>query len=199
MYDFGKKCLIGVLFTFLLAACTTTIVRGKKMVTMPVEPVDKIALFFQIGGGFKEINNDGKYVGSAALAGNRQVSSLFPHLIHRVPMVFALNGIENIAANGVSINGTLPPEFKNYREILQIIPQSASSGSGGPSLVVGFHLFNREKKLEIWSGSILLAKSIAEFDEATADELSRKLLLQLNKDGMIKLADTDIKIPKSSP
>jgi hypothetical protein len=54
--------------------------------------------------------------------------------------------------------------------------------------------------LVIWRGTITLSTmGFGKFDEALADEFSRKLLAQLRDDGLVKLSGNEVRMPAEQP
>jgi hypothetical protein len=157
-----------------------------------MRPAEKLVILLGDTGSF-----NGHSVASSV--GNNYVNNLFPQLAKRLPMVFSLNGIDTVVIDHAPSSGTLSANLNDYPYLLRISPRSVTAGgNSGGNFTISLDLLNRigTQNTLIWTGSILMGKAPGDFYEMLADECSRKILLQLNKDGIIKLADTDIKMPR---
>ena len=170
---------VALMLLALLAGCVVAQTSGQKLATTD-KAIDRMAVLVQYAN-FSEGN-------SAALAGNRDVEQLFPHLAERLPAVFALNRIQSRAVF-VAADARVPAELDGFRHLLRVWPQAASySTRSGSTLTVGAELVDRSQGQVVWRGSILFGTmGYGKYDAALADELAGKLLGQLRHDGVIQL------------
>ncbi|MEO8152969.1 MAG: hypothetical protein ABI605_07860 [Rhizobacter sp.] len=174
-----KSALTALLSVLLLGACVSTRVSGERMVVMN-ERLSRLGVCVQRGtfqGGT-----------TASSMGNRQLAEFYPHLVERLPVVFAGNGIES-AATFCSSEGTgATPELNGFAHILKLIPKAAKwNSSSGSSLEVDAEAFQRSNGVIVWRGEVTLrTPGGGKFDAALADDLANKLLIELSGDGVIK-------------
>lgn len=179
-----------VIFSLLmLAGCVTTSVTGQKLGSVN-QPIEQVGIAIN-PAKFKNYN-------MASSLADTQVSTLFPHLASRMPIIFALNGIESKAM--LDESGRVPHELSTYPNILLVRPQWASWNSRtGSALEVAMQLVDAENGRVIWRGTTMLKTlGFGKFDEELADEFARKLLVQLNEDGLIKFKGAEVVMPEKT-
>lgn len=187
MHYFKRLC-VAIFVLAILTGCATAFVDGQKLAAVDA-PIERVGVSL----------NPVKFKGGdvvATLAGNDSVARLFPHLASRVPVIFALNGIESRAM--IEKNGLVSQELNTFPYVLRVIPKwiymSSQSGTG---LELAVNLFDTERERPIWRGTIMLkAFGFGVSEDDFADEFSRKLLKQLNEDGYIKLKGAEVQMAK---
>jgi len=144
MLRFLKAVALGLAAAMTLSGCVSTSITGRTLASID-RPIDKLGVYVQTGT-FASSN-------IAASIGNKDVSSLFPHLTRRLPSILALNGIESQAIGSCLGETAVPVEMARFQQVLRIVPQSVSWNSRtGSSLVIGAEVLGRGKGT-IWKGS----------------------------------------------
>ncbi len=164
-----------------VAGCVRTTTMGH-LVNQPESPVKQIDFLFKAG----QFNAQNK---SAQAAINVTFNGLTALLPKRMPVVFALNGIEVTTGNAAS----------KYE--LFIAPLNATYSSYGGdkvSMDLRAQLLDRSKgsKLIWWGDISLFHNHKLNLDEKAADNFAKSVLERLVADGIVKLDSDAIKVPE---
>lgn len=175
----GKTFLL-VFLSFALAGCARTTTIGHK-VNQPEVPVKQINYVFQ-AGQFKTPNKSAQEAINLTLVG---LSTLLPK---RIPVVFALNGIEVTTANAASrYELFLAPGHTTY----------SSYGGDKVTLDLRVQLLDKSQgsKLIWWGDISFFHNHKITLDEKVADNFAKSILERLVTDGIVQLESSDIKMP----
>ncbi|HTD06703.1 hypothetical protein [Undibacterium sp.] len=194
-----EKLKIGLVFVIVslsLFGCATTTTTGQKLVAIE-QPLNGFGVVLM-----PWVPDEKKTSNSSALYSElKSMGVLLPLLFQRIPLVLEANNIEN-----KTILGRADPEAKgrykvdeilDFQYVLSIVPvRGVYQNYGGHiDMTMTTSLFDRAAKKVIWSGTINFKKhGIAKINEETADEFARQLLVQLNKDGIVRLSTLEPKM-----
>lgn len=183
---------VAALFFMLLAALLTgcTIHYASSAVIAPVDsPIGRMVIVVQ-NGEFKKAN-------MASTFGNQNLHSLVPHLESRLPVVFAMNGIETRAVTPGADGKPAPIKLEPNEATMFIIPVSAFySTQSGQHLTLRALLMAPNSSKLVWKADIELGTpGFGKFDADLADGIAVDLLKKLRDDKMIKLPDDEVHRP----
>jgi len=183
-----RLILLMVLSASALNACVSTRVTSTK-VGPTAQPLERAALVVKTGR-FASSNTAGSL-------GQRNLDSLVPNLITRLPVVFTLNGIP--ARSVVSTSAAADPlsiiKLESNEKLIVLTPVSATySSRGGQALVVEAELIDTVRKPPVWRAEIRLATlGFGKFDQKVADDVASQLLDKLRSDGIARIPDGPIR------
>ncbi len=178
MRFFAKNFLVLLVGLLVLAGCVSTRVSGERTSVLS-ERITRLGVCFK--RTFYAKGN------AASTLGNELSDAMSRHLVARVPVVFADNGIESQAAVCAQEGTAVAPELSGFAQILKITPRAAQVGGFlGTRLEVDAEIFQKPSGQMLWRGEITLRPKFAgKFDAELADELAGKLLTQLYSDRVI--------------
>lgn len=181
MLKMVNKLSVLVILSIALAGCARTTTIGHK-VNQPEVPVKQINYVFPTGQ-FNTPNESAKKAFNLTMGG---LSTLLPK---RIPVVFALNGIEVTTGNAAS------------RYELFLAPGRAEYSSyGGDKVTVDMRVQLLDKsngsKLIWWGDISFFHNHKVTLDEKVADNFAKSVLERLVADGIVKLDTEAIKMPE---
>ena len=180
------KLLIPVLVALAaITGCVTTRVSGQKM-AMVDQRMSRLGVCLQ-RVDFSSGKSDSSGSASAAFIGRITTDQMYSGLASRLPVVFARNGVESAVVICSTDGTSVPRELESFAEILRITPSRATwSTQSLPSMTVGAEAFHRSNGVMIWRGTIRLGMAGgASVDDAVAEELANKLLIELYRADLI--------------
>jgi hypothetical protein len=196
----SKMTVAVLLMSIFLFGCASTETVGNKLVNLST-PVSRIGVIV-LQSNFSD--SAFRNTRAATYSTNKTLAELVPRLPKRTEAVFAANDIESKTILASS-SGSKPPaediaQLKDFQHLLIIQPTSSTyqSHGGGVSVEMRAAIIDRHGKQTIWQGAIMFRRAgSAVIDDSVADKFSREILLQLNKDGVIKLKNSEPVLPKS--
>lgn len=173
--------LCSVLSSLVLVACAGAgaSVKGQSY-KAPIDKISSMGVLLQ-NNSFKE----GDYPTVSFANGYSRM--LFPIIHHRIKYVFQANGV---AVSGLRSTLDSPTsssllDFECCEYVLRLRQERFTTGSQGTHLVLGADLMSKHAGL-IWNGSITTSGFMGRgYYDKLADEVLRKLLTQLQNDGII--------------
>ncbi len=178
------------LFTSFVTGCVTTSVTGQRLSEV-ANPIEKLGILIV----------EGKF-GTTPNVGNITYLNLMARLPKRMPLVFSANHIENkVALVGSNQKIEMKNEFadeKSFPYVLIIVPSKASFYARTDNVVIEMitTMVDRKTGKSIWKGGITFHKTgLTSVDDKSVDEFAKQLLVQLNKNGMIKLKAVEPVMP----
>lgn len=180
-----RAALVCLLSAVLLPACVSTHVSSNTSAPLAA-PVEQFVLLVKTG----------QFVGTGGIGsglGQRNLDSLVPHLVARIPVVFSLNGLPMKAASTVFDESTLSGKAK----VLIVKPMSATYNSRtGQTLNLRAEIQDVGASKYLWSADIRLhTMGFGKFDDQLAEDIAVKLLAQLRADGVVSLPEGEPKRP----
>jgi hypothetical protein len=188
-----KYTLITItLVAALISGCTTpTQTTGTKLAELN-SPLKNILV----------IANDNTFDGALNQGGNpimhRQSKLIFSKISKQLPIVFALNGLnaEFVFTNGKENSPVIVKDGVTHT--LTIIPFSGDyTTQGVANINVRNTLTEISAKKTLWNGTARVnLRGSMNIDEASGNEFSKALLMQLKKDGVVSFTTAEPVMPK---
>ncbi len=176
------RSVLLLLLSIAVTGCVRTTTMGH-LVNKPESPVKQIDYVFKTG----QFNAQNK---SAQAAINVTFNGLTTLLPKRIPVVFALNGIEVTTGNAAA----------QYELFIGPLNATYSSYGGGDkvSMDLRAQLLDRSKgsKLIWWGDISFFHNHQSNLDEKGADNFAKSVLERLVTDGIVKLDSDAIKMPE---
>jgi hypothetical protein len=175
--EISKTVLLCVMIS-LFAGCTHTSVTSSKLAE-PNSPVKRLSYSFSSGQSAKS------GIGSDQI--NETMTELTALLTKRMPLVFAMNGIETETTAAAQYHLTVLPYYATYQQY---------GGHVGIDMRATL-IDKRQLGRKLWEGSIHFHRpGLSSVNEAAADKFAKSILSNMSSDGVVHLESLAIKMPE---